>query len=236
MLLYIRSILFTLFFFAWSAAVSLVICVFLLPLPAKCTRFMARVWARGSFAALRVICGVKSSMQINPAILPPRPFIVAAKHQSAWETMAMHILVPKPAFILKKELAAIPLFGWALRKAGSVVVDRSAGVSALTGMVREAEERIAQRYSLVVFPEGTRTPCGVRQDKYQPGIALLYDKLKLPVVPVVLNSGRAWPKNSWLKYPGTIVVKNLEPIPPGLDRREFLARLTTTMEDACAKL
>ncbi|MCL2673449.1 MAG: 1-acyl-sn-glycerol-3-phosphate acyltransferase [Alphaproteobacteria bacterium] len=234
-MLYFRSFVFTVLFFAWAAVASLV-SVLLLPFPGRAMRWLARVWAKVVNILLRVVCGIKMQNQINAALLPPRPYIMAVKHQSAWETMVMHLVAPKPATIVKKGLAQIPFFGWAVMRAGSIALDRGAGSKAMRHLLDQAQKRAKKKYTLVVYPEGTRTPYGKRVESYQPGVALLYDKLRLPVVPIVLNSGKLWGKNSWIKRPGTITIKNLPPIMPGIEKREFMKRLNKEMEDGCEAL
>src|SRR5690606_21388864 len=148
-------------------------------------------------------------------------FIVAAKHQSAWDTMAFYWVLDDAAYVLKKELLSIPLYGWCARKARMIGVDRSGGAKALRAMVEQAQNCLAEGRPIVIFPEGTRTAPG-RRSAYHPGIAALYTRLGVPVVPVALNSGLFWGRRSFIKQPGRIVVQFLPPIPPGLERRAFM--------------
>jgi 1-acyl-sn-glycerol-3-phosphate acyltransferase len=140
-----------------------------------------------------------------------------------------------PAFVLKRELLSIPLFGWYLRKVGMIAVDRAAGASALRNMARQASEAFAEGRSILIFPEGTRVPPGESRP-YHPGVAALYTQLKVPVVPVALNSGLFWGRRSFVKRPGTVTVQFLPPIPPGLDRKAFMRELESRIEAAAMVL
>jgi 1-acyl-sn-glycerol-3-phosphate acyltransferase len=167
--------------------------------------------------------------------LPGGPCIVAAKHQSAWETFALIPLFRDPALLMKRELFWIPFHGWFSYKFQMIPVDRDKGPSALRRMLREAKKRVADGREIVIFPEGTRRPPGAPPD-YKTGVVLLYDALGVPCVPVALNSGLFWPRRSWRRRPGTIVIEFLDPIPPGLPKAEFLARLKDSIETASDRL
>ena len=161
--------------------------------------------------------------------------LVASKHQSAWETFALIPLFRDPALLMKRELFWIPFHGWFSRKFEMIPVDRDKGPAALRRMLREAKSRIADGREIIIFPEGTRRAPGAPPD-YKTGVILLYAALGVPCVPVALNSGVFWSRRSLTRRPGTIVVEFLDPIPPGLPRDEFLARLTTAIETASNRL
>jgi 1-acyl-sn-glycerol-3-phosphate acyltransferase len=167
--------------------------------------------------------------------LPAGPVIVAAKHQAAWDTFALIPLLRDPALVMKAELLSIPLYGIFCRKFELIPVQREAGPAALRQMAREARSRAAQGREILIFPEGTRKIPGSPPD-YKPGIAFLYQDLKIPVCPLALNSGAFWPRHSFLRYPGTIVAEFLDPIPPELSRQEFMQRLEQAIEPASEKL
>jgi 1-acyl-sn-glycerol-3-phosphate acyltransferase len=169
------------------------------------------------------------------ASMPPGPAIYAFKHQSAWETMVIHLLLPKAAIALKQELMRIPLFGWCLRRTGMIGIDRSGRTRALRSLVEGARAALARGVAVVIFPEGTRMPPG-RNAPYHAGVAALYLQLERPVVPVVLNSGLFWGRRSFVKRPGRIVVEFLEPIAPGLERKAFMAELRRRLESAADRL
>jgi len=167
--------------------------------------------------------------------LPEPPLLVASKHQSAWETFALIPLFRDPALLMKRELFWIPLHGWFSHKFQMIPVDRDAGPSALRRMLHAAEKRIKDGREIIIFPEGTRRPPGAAP-AYKTGIVLLYNALKVPCVPVALNSGLFWPRRKWTRKPGTVVVEILDPIPPGLPRSEFLSRLENAIETASDRL
>lgn len=229
----LRSLLFQLFSNLWSWSMML-LCLPVLLLPRIWVVRVGRLWAGGLHWLLRWICGLDHSLR-GRENLPPGPCIVASKHQSAWDTIAMPVIFPDPCFVLKRELLWIPLFGLYLRRAGVVAVDRSGGSSALRRMVAEARRHAAEGRKIVIYPEGTRTAPG-RRVAYHPGVAALYQQLGLPVVPVALDSGLYWPRRSLLRRPGRIAVDILPPIPPGLPRKEFMQRLERDIEEASAAL
>jgi 1-acyl-sn-glycerol-3-phosphate acyltransferase len=167
--------------------------------------------------------------------LPKGPAIIAMKHQSAWDTFAVAVIFDDPAIVLKKELIWVPFYGWYLWKAGMISVDRGGGALALRRLVAAGEEAAALGRPIVIFPEGTRTAPGTRRP-YQPGVAALYRQLRLPLVPVAVNSGVFWGRRRFLKRPGRIAVEILPPISPGGDRRAVMAELETRIEAATARL
>lgn len=144
--------------------------------------------------------------------LPGRPAVILAKHQSAWETMAFQLIFPPQVHVLKRELLWIPFFGWGLALMSPIAIDRSRGVAALRAMVRRGRERLAQGFWVIVFPEGTRVAPGERRE-YQLGGAWLAAAAAAPVVPVAHNAGLFWPRNAFLKRPGTVTVR----IGPAID-------------------
>lgn len=204
--------------------------------------FGPRRWAMAALAMhgrfelwlLKVIAGTKLEVR-GLEKLPEGSCLVAAKHQSAWETFALIPLFRDPAYLMKRELFWIPLHGWFSRKFEMIPVDRDKGPSALRRMLREAKDRAAQGREIVIFPEGTRRAPGAPPD-YKTGVVLLYEALRIPCVPLALNSGVFWPRRSLLRRPGTIVVEILDPIPPGLPKAEFLERLIGSIETASARL
>ena len=164
------------------------------------------------------------------------PAILAAKHQSAWDTIVFYrVLDADPVYVLKRELTWIPILGWYLRRVGMVAVDRKGGAAALRRMTATAHAALAEGRRIVIFPEGTRTAPGARRP-YHPGVAALYAATDVPVVPVALDSGRYWPRRGFLKRPGTITLRILPPLPPGLARKAFVAELEHRIEEACAAL
>ncbi|HEX2580921.1 MAG TPA: lysophospholipid acyltransferase family protein [Dongiaceae bacterium] len=228
-----RALLFNAAFYSWSF-LCFVVCLPLLVAPRGWVRAANRVWIGGILLLLRWIVGL-SHRVLGAEHIATLPVIYAIKHQSAWETLALSVLVPRGVFILKQELLKIPLFGWYLRKTGQIAIDRAAGANALRTMLAKASHARDDGHSLLIFPEGTRVPPGEHLP-YQPGIAALYHKLGVPVVPVALNSGLFWARRMLCKRPGRITIQFLPPIPPGLDRRDFLRRLERTIEEASQAL
>jgi 1-acyl-sn-glycerol-3-phosphate acyltransferase len=204
--------------------------------------FAPRNWAMAALAnharfelwLLKTIVGTKLEVRGRDK-LPNGACLVASKHQSAWETFALIPLFRDPALLMKRELFWIPFHGWFSRKFQMIPVDRDKGPAALRRMVREAKKRVADGREIIIFPEGTRRAPGAPPD-YKTGIALLYESLGVPCVPVALNSGAFWPRRSLIRRPGTIVVEFLDPIPPGLPKAEFLRRLAEAIEAASARL
>ncbi|HVJ52980.1 MAG TPA: lysophospholipid acyltransferase family protein [Aliidongia sp.] len=191
-------------------------------------------WTRLSLVWLKLSVGLDHQVR-GLENLPPPPFILAPKHQSAWDTLILNQLVRDPAIVLKRELTLIPVFGWYLLRAGGLVVDRKAGAAALRKLVAQGRQAVAAGRPIAIFPEGTRGPIGGKLP-YQPGVAALYSQLGVPLVPVALNSGRFWGRNTFLKFPGRITVEILPPIAPGLDRRQALALLEERIEQATGRL
>ncbi len=232
-----RALLFNAAFYGWVALWGLATLP-LLALPGRAAGRLAQrsalFWAHGVLTLLRVCVGLDYRVE-GREHLPEGPCIIAAKHQSAWETIALWVLFDRPVFILKRELLWLPLFGWYLARVGMIGIDRSAAGGALRQMVRGAARAIADGRNVVVFPEGTRTPPGASRP-LRPGIAALYDGVSATVVPVALDSGRFWPRRSFRKKPGTITVRILPPMPAGLEKRVFLSELQTRIEAGCAAL
>ncbi len=232
-MLLLRSLLFTVVFYV-NTAVFLILGSWLLFAPRAWAMAGLKAHARASLFWMRVICGTKLDVR-GRANLPDRPFLIAAKHQSAWDTFALIPIFDDPALVMKAELMKLPLYGWFSTKFGMIPIKRETGPSALREMLREAQTRLDHKREILVFPEGTRRLAGAEPD-YKPGILMMYDKLNVPVVPVALNSGLFWPRNSQLRNAGTIIVEILPPIPAGLKRKAFAQRLQQTIEPATAAL
>lgn len=196
---------------------------------------VAKIWARSNLFAARWLCGVKSHVT-GAEHFNTYPAIIAAKHQSMWETLALTLELPRGAIVLKKELKNIPMFGWWCQAVGFIFIDRDAGAKALRGMLTEAKEALAGGAShLIIFPEGTRAAPGSHAP-YQPGVAALAKSLKLPVIPVAHNSGSYWKTPGPEKIPGTIRMEVFPPLPADLDRQEITAELEQIIENAVARL
>ncbi len=229
----IRSFIFDLTFYLWTMLISIVSLPALL-VSLRATIWISELWAIVSLLLLRLIVGLSYEVR-GRNNLPKGAVIVALKHQSAWDTIALWVLLEKPAIVLKQSLAMIPVFGWYMKRGKAIVIDRNAGAKALRPMVAGARSAIAAGRPIAIFPEGTRTPVGARKP-YQPGVAALYMQLGLPLVPVALNSGLFWGRHSFLKRPGRILVEFLPAIEPGLDRRHVMVELERRIEQATAML
>lgn len=228
----VGAALFSVFFYAWTFVLSALVLPTYPFLSERGMRRVARFWARGLLAGLRLLTGVSHEVRGRA---PTGPAIIASKHQSAWETLAFYTLVRDLSVGLKHELTRIPVFGWYLLRSGAIRIDRGGAARALRSLVDGGRAAAARGCSVLIFPEGTRRTPGDPPD-YKPGVAALYAALGLPVVPVALNSGVFWPRRSFRKRPGRIVVEFLDPIPPGLERKAFMAELERRIEGATARL
>jgi 1-acyl-sn-glycerol-3-phosphate acyltransferase len=228
----LRSLAFQLAFAGWTLVFG-VASVALLP-SRSAILALARLWARGTLALLRLLCGLSYEIAGRENI-PAAPAIVAAKHQSAWETLALGALFDDPAFVLKRSLLLLPFVGWCLARLDMIAIDRTGGAGALRRMVAAARRAADRGRAIVVFPEGTRTAPGERLP-YHPGVFALYRELALPVVPVAHNAGLYWPRRSLVRRPGRIVLSFEPAIAPGLPRAAFLAELERRIETATQRL
>jgi len=230
---FVRSAAFNAAAALWTLAMTLVAALCLI-LPPAAILAVSRVWMAGLQFLLRWLVGLDYEVR-GRANMPAGPAIYAFKHQSAWETLVTHLLLPKAAIALKRELVQIPVFGWCLRRTGMIGVNRDGRMRALRSLVEGARAAFARGVSVIIFPEGSRTAPG-RHVPYHPGVAALYLQLDRPVVPVAHNSGLFWSRRSFVKRPGRIVVQFLEPIEPGLDRKAFMAELRRRLEDTTDRL
>jgi len=167
-------------------------------------------WARCMLWWLRVSCGLTFEVK-GAENIPDSPSIILCKHQSAWETLSLQVIFPPQVWVLKRELLWIPFFGWALALTSPIAINRAAGREALKQLVAQGKDRLAQKFWVVIFPEGTRTAPGKR-GKYHIGGAWLATHTQTQVVPVAHNAGEFWPKNSMLKRPGVITISIGKPI------------------------
>jgi 1-acyl-sn-glycerol-3-phosphate acyltransferase len=232
-LIFLRSLVFNILFyvvFLFWALVALP--AFMLP-----RSVMLRVgawWAKSNILLMRAICGIKVEFR-GVENIPKGPLIVASKHQSMWETISLLRFFEAPFFVVKRELKFIPIFGLFIIKTDMVAIDRSAGRRALLAVLRRAEEEVKHGRQFVIFPEGTRTAPGA-PPHYKAGVGMVYVDCGVPCLPVALNSGLFWPRRTFMRYPGTLVVEFLDPIPPGLKREEFLTRVESVIEEATNRI
>lgn len=194
-----------------------------------------RPWALGVLFLARWICGITFEIRGREHFVDG-PVIYASKHQSAWDTVIYLTLFKEcPAYVLKRELLRIPFWGWYLWRMKMIAIDRSGKASSIKQMVKDSKEALGNNRPIVIFPEGTRTQAGTRGE-YHPGVVALYNFLKVPVIPVALNSGCYWAKNAFLKYPGKVIMEYRPPIAPGLGKDAFSLQLEEAVESASARL
>jgi 1-acyl-sn-glycerol-3-phosphate acyltransferase len=229
----VRSLVFNVLCYAGFLALALV----LLPTLAfgrHAIFVAARIWARMTLWLMAHVAGLTLEVR-GREHLPAGGCIVACKHQSALETFGIVPDLGDFAFILKRQLNWVPIFGWYTSLSGMIGIDRSGGSGALRALVKPARAAVAEGRRIVIYPEGTRRPVGAAPS-YKYGVSFLYGALGVPCVPVAVNTGLFWPRRSVLRRPGTAVVEFLEPIPPGLDRATFARELERRIEDATARL
>ncbi|MDY7573773.1 lysophospholipid acyltransferase family protein [Actimicrobium sp. CCI2.3] len=189
------------------------ICFICLPLPYRARYFITSRWNVFVVWLAKVVCGIRYEVR-GRANLPESPVILLCKHQSAWETIFLLADMPRPLiFVLKKELLYVPFFGWALALLRMIPIDRSNGRDAFAQVVVQGRQRLADGQWVIMFPEGTRTEVG-SQGKYKGGGSRLAIETGTVVVPIAVNSGQCWPKNSFIKKPGLITVSIGAPISP----------------------
>jgi 1-acyl-sn-glycerol-3-phosphate acyltransferase len=232
-MLWVRSIVFNIFFYANLIGLML----FSFPClwgDRHKAQELARMWARSSLWLLDKICAIKLEFR-GVENIPQGACIIAAKHESTLETFALTLQAPDFTFVLKRELLSIPFFGWYLRRAEQMGINRSRGGQALAEITSKASRILAEGRQIFYFPEGTRRAVGA-PSAFRSGIAHVYLTTGAVCVPVALNSGLFWPRRGLLRRPGTVVIAFLKPIQPGLDKQAFMRLLTETIETASAKL
>ena len=220
-------------FFIWFVAVSVVIHIAALPalfMPRRVTLWVGWLWCHAVLWGLRAFAGLDYVVRGE---VPADGTLIASKHMSMWDTLALYVSLNQPLFVLKRELLNIPFYGWFVRKSGMIAINREGHASALRRMAAAVRAAIEDGHAVIIFPEGTRRKPGA-EPAYKPGVAGLYGQLELACVPVALNSGLYW--QGFTKRPGTIVLEFLPAIPPGLGRREFMATLEQRIETATRTL
>ncbi|MEQ1577070.1 MAG: lysophospholipid acyltransferase family protein [Hyphomicrobium sp.] len=229
----LRSLLFAAAFYVVTA-LFLLLGSWLLFAPRSWAMYGLKLHALTVCWLLRVIGGVRMEVR-GRELLPEGRCLIVAKHQSAWETFALIPLLSDPAIVLKDELKWIPFYGWFCVKFAHILVKRDKAAAALKAMIRVAQDRARAGRQILIFPEGTRRAPGAAPD-YKPGYVALYEGLSISCVPVALNSGLYWPRRSMMRYPGTIIVEFLAPVPAGLPRKEFRRQFEERLEAACDRL
>jgi 1-acyl-sn-glycerol-3-phosphate acyltransferase len=195
---------------------------------------LARLWSRNSLWLLDKVCGTQVEFR-GLENLPKGACIIAAKHQSALETFALTTKMDDFTFVLKRELLSVPMFGWYLKGAEQIAIDRAKRGQALADLTRLVKQAVAEGRQVFIFPEGTRKPAGAPPD-YKSGVAHLCAATGATCVPVALNSGLFWPPRGWQRRPGRVVIEFLAPIVPDPDKQQFMRRLEDEIEPATARL
>ncbi len=220
----IKSLIFNLFFYS-AVIVILVIAIPTLILPKKFTLLFGKFLANLIILILKITLNTKVIFHGLENLKKVDKFFVASAHQSLLETFILQSPLNFPIFILKKELLKIPLFGWYLKKIGSIEIIRETTTKENLNFFEKIKEVIdKENRPLLIFPQGTRVKFGERVP-FKKGAGKIYDVLSIPCIPVALNTGKIWPKNSFIKYSGDIHISFLEPIMPGIDKNEFLNQL-----------
>lgn len=230
---WLRSLVFNVVFYGWFSiiCISMLWVVFM---PPSYLQAVMQYWAR-SLAWIERVVGKINLRIVGWEHVPEGTCIIAAKHQSAWETFKLQYMFGNPVIVMKKELFSVPVWGQYMKSSGMIPIDRSRGGQSLPEMLDAAHKAIEAKRKIVIFPQGTRIAPGENRS-YKNGVAVLYQELNLPIIPMALNSGVLWPRNSFLKKPGTITVEFLPAIPPGLPREEMMARLKQGIETTTDRL
>jgi 1-acyl-sn-glycerol-3-phosphate acyltransferase len=228
----IRSAVFNTAFYASFLAVSILGVPFLVT--QRGALEVAKIWARVNLFVLKHMSSITLEVRGRENI-PEGGCLIAAKHQSALDTFGIIPFVGDFAFILKRELNWLPLFGWYTWRSGMIAVNRGARSQALKDMTVEAKKKISEGRQIIIYPEGTRRPPGA-EPSYKYGPVHLYTELNTVCIPVAVNTGLYWPRRSFLRYPGTAVIEFLDPIPAGLDAETFKAKLEQAIETASNRL
>ncbi len=235
----LRCLIFNfLFYLVWTPFV----CISMLPallMPRGCAVWVSWLYQKGAHILEKYILGLDYEIrgeQYRPA--PGTSCLIGCKHESAYETMKLYLLFNDPAIILKKELLSLPLFGWFLKKVGTIAIDRGNRADAVNSLFTGAHRVKDQKRPIVIFPQGTRVTIdtSTEQKPYKNGIGKLYVELNMPIVPVAINSGVFWPKNAFWKKPGKAVFEFLPPIEPGLSLADVMKKLESTIEPASKRL
>ncbi|MDX8397901.1 MAG: lysophospholipid acyltransferase family protein [Mariprofundaceae bacterium] len=236
-MLLIRSLIFNICFFFLTATLSSFICLFVL-FGQPAAWFWAKAWTKSILFLARHICGIKLNIE-GQENMPDQPCVVMSKHQSAFETIIMPILVPPFVWILKRELFYIPLFGWALWAIGTIGIRRGNPREAIKQVNSDGTKRLQQKRWVVVFPEGTRSSLNETGD-YKAGGIVLAQQAQVGILPMAHNAASCWPKRGFIKKPGTITVRFLPFIPAASvnssNRKELLQSLKQNIEQHTRQL
>lgn len=232
-MLFIRSLVFNIVFFS-VLILGLIVGIPFRFFDKKYTFIFWEVFSKLLQRVTAIVAGINCKFEGEENI-QKGPAIYACRHESMWETMMLIYKFHQPVFILKEELLNVPLFGVMAKKSGAIAIDRSNGVRSLIKATREVSQALNAGHSVIIFPEGTRVPSG-KHFPIKRGISFFYQKTNCPIIPVIHNAGRFWPRRGFLKHPGTITVKFLKPIPVGLSHDEFMETLNSVFRNEIEKL
>ena len=225
-MIFFRSLLFNIFLYLGISLASVVASLFLF-FKDKYVLFLGRFLSHYVIWILKIFLNTKIEFKGLENLKKHEKFFVASAHQSMFETFALQIVINGPIFILKKELTKIPFFGWGLKKIGAIVIVRNTVTKENLNFFDRVKESVNKsNRPLLIFPQGTRIKYKEKVP-FKKGVGRIYQTLEIPCVPVALNSGKVWPKNSFNKYPGKITISFLNPISPGLEKEKFIERLQT---------
>ncbi|MEO8666959.1 MAG: lysophospholipid acyltransferase family protein [Bauldia sp.] len=234
-MIFVRSLLFNIAFYIVSVVMNVGAAPYLLLFGSERANLAGvTLWSNIMLFLLRVICGTRVEMR-GLENIPEGGAVLAAKHQSTFDTFVLFPSVADLTVVLKRELMRIPFYGWYAGRSGMIPVDRDKGPSALRDLAARVRSALAGGRRVLIYPEGTRRTPGA-EPEYQSGVAHLYHALKVPVVPVATNSGLFWPRRKFLRYPGTIVLDFLPPLAAGQAPRAFLKELEASIEGASDRL
>lgn len=231
--IFIRSAIFNVLFYVTFFIVAIAGLPTLL-LPRAATMWVVHFWAAASVKLLEVICGTRIEFR-NLHLLPKGASLIAVKHQSFLETFAMITVLDDFCYVLKRELLFLPFFGWYALATKMIGVDRKKRAGALPPLQRDVRDRLAAKRQIVIFPEGTRKLIGA-PPAYKAGVAAIAAATDVPCTPVALNTGLFWPRHSFRRRPGTVVIEFLPPIQSGLDKADFMDALQGAIEPATKAL
>jgi 1-acyl-sn-glycerol-3-phosphate acyltransferase len=211
------------------------VAVLTFPLSAMMRYRIIAGWARFFVWVAEALCGIRYRVE-GRSNIPSTPCVFLSKHQSAWETLAFQAILPPHAMVIKRELLWIPFFGWGLAMMSPIAIDRAAGMRSLKQLLEQGRQRLAAKFGIVIYPEGTRVAPGKR-GRYQTGGAWLAVHAGVPVVPIAHNAGYLWPRNSFVKRPGLITV-SIGPVISTDGRRPdaVIDQASAWIEAECARI
>ena len=237
LLIIIRSFFFNLLFFGWSIFISLAMVPFVF-FGKKVTMFIMFLYLKVVYFLEKYVAGIDYEVRGRQYLPDEGPYLIAAKHQSAYETLKLHYLFHDPAIILKRELIQIPIWGRFLANLDIIAINRRNKEESMSSLIDGARRMKDQKRPIVIFPQGTRVKVEVsaKEKPYKGGIIKMYNATELPIIPMALNSGLFWARNSFIKRPGTVVFEFLPPIEPGLPEKKVMKALEERIEETTIRL